>query len=170
MITFEDDQEDHHDRENSSRGTDNSKISNKSPNPVKFSQQEGSLVVLVKPKCITGCSALNQNSLPVVQVNGEGLSPGEGVLHILGQEKDLNSGEKIGVVGQESNLVLGINISSRLIKSKSTSRTCRQHQRIILRRRNPSVLWVLAGSSVPCNIHANTVSEIGLCKCCLSID
>lgn len=52
-ITFEDDEEDHHDGENSSGSTDNSKISDKSPNTIKFSQQEGSLVVLVKSKGVT---------------------------------------------------------------------------------------------------------------------
>ena len=163
MITFEDDEEDHHDGEDSSGGTYNSKISDKSPNPVKFSQQEGSLVVLVKPKRVTGCSVLNQDSLSVVQVNGEGLSSREGV-GILGQLEHLNSLEKISVVVQESKLVLGVGIGSRLIYSKRTSRTGSLHQRIILSRRDPSVVGVLTGSSVPGNIDSNTLRDIS-CGC-----
>ena len=84
VITFEDDEEGHHDGEDSTGGTHNSKISHKVPNPVKLGQQEGSLVVLVKPEGVTACSALSHDSLPVVQVNSEGLSSSEGV-DILGQ-------------------------------------------------------------------------------------
>ncbi len=78
-ITFKDDEENHHNREDSSGSADNSKISYKIPNIVVPSQHVASLVVGVKSESIAALCTLNQNSSSVVQEHSESLSTFEGV-------------------------------------------------------------------------------------------